>query len=1656
MLNRHFILLRYFGIFILFLNISLSSNAAVFRSVQTGDWDDASTWRLGAGAGGTAGIDFPSPMDNVFISDGDTVYIDFGTTGTLYEYQGTMNVDTAGLLWVEVGTNTTGLALINNARLFNRGRVYAARANEGPGTVGPVEIDIYLEDNSIYYAFAGSFNYCADDVHIRDNAIYFVEIDVCIEIDDDFHLQGLNSILCGEGGASIGVSTVDNDVIFELGASANNICSGLTVFRGVGATCNPTSGTAVVTGTGPTNLRPRAVNDIFNAALNTAINLNVLYQGEDDIDLDGASLEIISAGSNGAINDNLGTAGGSLSINDNGTPSNFSDDYIVYTPLLGFIGEDSFQYIIEDDDGATDTATVSITVGCGSGSITSYNYTYATFESETNDVVDELEAEGAPDGLFAQIYDNNETLVLDFGQVYNAGTQYEITWRRRNTVGTGTAIIDLSESTLPGSGFVIHPISPENTDNINFTTTIVTSNVDFRYLAFDKGNGSTVDYEIDAVGVISSVSCEDDTDEDGIANSIDIDDDNDGIPDNDEGICGISGTIDAFWAMENNTDDISGNNRNAGSGTTTPSFSTDAIQGDFSASFNGTTHQIRYSQDGDFMEASYTLVSFSAWIKPNSLTGTRVIYEEGGGTNGLILWLNGNILTYTARNGGAASQTNLAYSIPLTLDNQWRHIACTFDNGVMNLYLDGVAESVTAAFTVIPSHTSDGGIGGDFSGNSAAITGNYSGLLDAAKYSFNEAWSSTDIAFEAAADCDGDGIPNRLDLDSDNDGIADLVEAGGVDGNGDGRVDVFSDTDADGLANIFDTDNGGTALLNEDTDGDGFINTLDIDSDNDGIVDLIEAQVTTSSPIIPSGADNDNDGVDNSFDVDFGSTFLNPVNTDGTDNLDYLDIDSDNDGYSDFLEAYDVNNDKIPDFINSDEDSDADGLSDSFDNINGINTTTNITNGGQSSSSFPNNDNASTSERDWREIKDSDLDGVPDFFDIDKDNDGIIDSLENICLNPSVVFLASVDAFWALENNANDISGNNRNSGSGTTLPSFVSNAIQGNFAANFNGIDQEIRYSNDANTFMEGDYTQISFSAWIKPTSLSGTRIIYEEGGTTNGSILWLNGNVLTYSTRSGGTQFNLVHPEVLVISDLWNHVACTFDNGLMNIYLNGVVATGTAPFSSIPPHGSDGGIGGDFGGNSAAISGNYSGILDAARYSFTEAWSSERIAFEAQQVCDTDRDGVLNQFDLDSDNDGIADIVEAGGTDTDGDGRVDSSADTDSDGLSDIFDTDNGGVPLTDGDQDGDGISNRNDLDSDNDGISDNVEAQTTAAFAAPSGVDSDGDGIDNTYDIDGGTPIVLSNNDGVGEADYLDLDSDGDGLFDWSEGFDDNNTQDALDDYLLRANAFETAAGFPMFYINSNDIDTDGVPNWAEDDDSDNLPNFLDPNSSFYHDTDQDGIVDLFDTDNGGAISNTPDGDADGEYDFRDSDNLVSLPIELVFFGGEQEGESIRLNWETISEINNDFFTVEKLMEGRFIKIQEVAGAGNSSDRLNYLTYDLRPTEGLNYYRLRQTDYDGSNEVSEIIKVNFTLANQLSFYPNPNSIGKIYFKNIGLKDGSYIFRIVNQYGTLVQENHLQLDDSTFETEISLNENLSKGLYYFQLIGRDQVSISKAIILQ
>ncbi|MEZ4828095.1 MAG: T9SS type A sorting domain-containing protein [Bacteroidia bacterium] len=116
--------------------------------------------------------------------------------------------------------------------------------------------------------------------------------------------------------------------------------------------------------------------------------------------------------------------------------------------------------------------------------------------------------------------------------------------------------------------------------------------------------------------------------------------------------------------------------------------------------------------------------------------------------------------------------------------------------------------------------------------------------------------------------------------------------------------------------------------------------------------------------------------------------------------------------------------------------------------------------------------------------------------------------------------------------------------------------------------------------------------------------------------------------------------------------------------------------------------------------------------------------------------------------------------------------------------------------------------------------------------------------------------------------------------------------------------------------------------------------------------------------------------------------SFPVELISFQAIPSHSGVDIVWETASELNNDFFTIERAEgESEFVAVGTVSGAGNSDEVRDYLFEDHTLTTGTWRYRLRQTDYDGKFTFSNTEQVTFqSREGMLSIYPNPASSGPV----------------------------------------------------------------------
>jgi hypothetical protein len=658
----------------------------------------------------------------------------------------------------------------------------------------------------------------------------------------------------------------------------------------------------------------------------------------------------------------------------------------------------------------------------------------------------------------------------------------------------------------------------------------------------------------------------------------------------------------------------------------------------------------------------------------------------------------------------------------------------------------------------------------------AGVDANADGMVDG-PYGPNGLADSVETAAESAVlnytldNSDGVGAPDFQDLDSDNDGVDDVDEAGlsALDADNDGDVDASADDDADGIQDGADGNTGAfgdaLGLVLPDVDNDGTPDFQDNDADNDGVLDPID-----NCLLIPNAGQANNDGDalgdvcdpddDNDGVLDISDNCLlianaGQQNSDADAQGDACDSDDDNDGLSDQAELGLGSNP-------TDADSDDDGVSDGVEVLPG---------------------------------EDSDGDGVINILDPDSDDDGLFDGTElGLGCNGAGTNAGAGNCIPDADGGATTTDPTNADTDGGG-VPDGVEDA-------NHNGVidvgEGDRNDPNDDDSDGDGIPNAIEITLATDPLDADS-----DDDGVTDGQEP-------SFGVDSDGDgSINALDPD----SD---------DDGILDGTELGLdcsdPATDPAAGNCVPD--ADAGatttdpLDADTDGGSVddgVEDANQNGAIDAGEGDPNDA-GDDVVDDDSDDDGVTDVDETTNgtdPLDADSDDDGVTDGSELA-TDSDGDGDIDAlDTDSDNDGLLDgtelgldcsnpdsdpavcVPDADGGatttdplnedtdGGTVNDGDEDAnhngqidDGETDPNlaadDVpvaDSDGDGLTDDLEA---ALGSDPLDADSDDDGV-----LDGQEGSAGSDTDGDGKVNVLDPDSDGDGILDGTEmGFDCSN--------------------------------------------------------------------------------------------------------------------------------------------------------------------------------------------------------------------------------------------------------------------------------------------
>ena len=189
----------------------------------------------------------------------------------------------------------------------------------------------------------------------------------------------------------------------------------------------------------------------------------------------------------------------------------------------------------------------------------------------------------------------------------------------------------------------------------------------------------------------------------------------------------------------------------------------------------------------------------------------------------------------------------------------------------------------------------------------------------------------------------------------------------------------------------------------------------------------------------------------------------------------------------------------------------------------------------------------------------------------------------------------------------------------------------------------------------------------------------------------------------------------------------------------------------------------------------------------------------------------------------------------------------------------------------------------------------------------------------------------------------------------------------------------------------------------------------------------------------------GETGGEY-ILGSTATNPLPVELLYFKASlNEVDQVALSWSTVTEIDNEFFSIERSSNGSdWQAIMDLPGAGNSSEILSYQTIDRSPLSGTSYYRLKQTDFDGQYSYSEVQVVERILDGSLGVSPTLGN-GLFYLKNTQAEDLS--INLFDTTGAL--RKSWTITSGGTSTELDL-QAFPSGWYYLQ-VNEETFSIYK-----
>ena len=194
--------------------------------------------------------------------------------------------------------------------------------------------------------------------------------------------------------------------------------------------------------------------------------------------------------------------------------------------------------------------------------------------------------------------------------------------------------------------------------------------------------------------------------------------------------------------------------------------------------------------------------------------------------------------------------------------------------------------------------------------------------------------------------------------------------------------------------------------------------------------------------------------------------------------------------------------------------------------------------------------------------------------------------------------------------------------------------------------------------------------------------------------------------------------------------------------------------------------------------------------------------------------------------------------------------------------------------------------------------------------------------------------------------------------------------------------------------------------------------------------------------------------GAFDLASTAASNALPIELSSFDAEVSGQDVQLSWTSVSEVNNDYFTIERSMNGTdYEYMTDLDSKGNTATGFKYDFLDTRAQTGANYYRLSQTDLDGASTIVAYAVATIRASKEsFTLYPNPAAGNRITIAGL-IPSKTHTIKMTNAVGEMVSYKVESNNRGEGSVEIA---GLANGIYVVSATDGEQTQVTKFVRLK